>query len=76
MASHTTVCIPSACAKASAAKLRTGVLGGVQVMLKSLGQSLLINMVIGFTVPSIDNWCVPQCAAGCNGRPGLKLRSR
>lgn len=27
-----------------------------QVMLKSLGQSLLINMAIGFSVPQIDNW--------------------
>ena len=45
-------------------------LGDVQVMLKSLGQSLLINMVIGFTVPSIDNWCVPRHAAGCSNRPG------
>lgn len=66
----------SACAKQSAARTRTSSLGDLQVMLKSLGQSLLINLVIGFTVPSIDNWCGPQHAASCSGRPELKLRSQ
>lgn len=35
----------------------------MQVMLRSLGQSLLINGMIGLFLPQIDNWYV-------GGRPG------
>ncbi len=35
------------------------------VMLKSLGQSLAINVVIGLTSGNIDNWCARASLCAC-----------